>query len=178
MASIIIRDALLTDMETCREIELNAAKRFSQSNIPEIQSLASSDETLDSETLAHAIQNGLCFISEIDQKPVGFIALAKFENSWYIHEICVVEHAQSQGVGSGLLAYVKMLAEIQRIPSINLITFRNVEWNQPFYTQKGYLSMAESRLSEQFLKLWKNDNQYFAANLRVCMQLRINIDKF
>lgn len=178
MASIIIRDALLSDIETCGEIELSAAQRFASLDNPKINAIANDTATLNPETLAKSIQTDLCFISEIEQKAVGFIALTQFGNSWYIEELCVVEHAQSQGVGSGLLAYVKMLAEIKRIPSINLITFKDVVWNQPFYSKKGYISMPKERLSEQFLTLWQLDNTHFEAGLRVCMQLKIDIDKF
>ncbi|MBL1419550.1 MAG: GNAT family N-acetyltransferase [Alphaproteobacteria bacterium] len=177
MASIIIRDALLTDVETCQAIEKDAAKRFLSSDITEIKAVAD-DDLLPPEILINSIQNEVCFIAEIDQKPVGFIALTSYTNSWYIEEISVVEHAQSQGVGNGLLSYIKMLAEIKRIASINLITFRDVEWNQPYYTKKGYVSMAEERLSEQFLALWQQDNQHFAPKLRVCMQLKIDVNKF
>lgn len=178
MASIIIRDALLSDLETCASIELSAAKRFLQAEPAALRAVADDDDTLNVETLSNSIAEGLCFISEIDNQPVGFIALTQYQNSWYIEEMCVVEHAQSQGVGNGLLAYIKMLAEIKRIPSLNLISFRDVVWNQPFYTKNGYLSMTEDRLSDQFLTLWHKDNQSFDADLRVCMQLKINIDKF
>lgn len=178
MASIIIRDALLSDIETCATIEKSADNKFLQAEHAELRAVADDDQTLSAETLATSINQGLCFISEINNESVGFIALSQFENSWYIEEICVVEHAQSQGVGNGLLAYIKMLAEIKRIPSINLITFRDVAWNQGFYTKNGYISMAESRLSKQFLTLWHNDNQHFTPDLRICMQLKININKF
>ncbi|PCI86339.1 MAG: hypothetical protein COB24_10080 [Hyphomicrobiales bacterium] len=177
MASIIIRDALFTDIETCRAIEKDAEKRFLTSDIKAIRDVVGKGG-LSQEKLAHCVDNELCFIAEIDQNPVGFIALTAYTNSWFIEEINVVEHAQSQGVGNGLLSYVKMLAEIKRIVSINLITFRNVEWNQPYYTKKGYVSMAEERLSEQFGALWQQDNQHFAPKLRVCMQLKIDVNKF
>uniref|UniRef100_A0A2A4YTC1 N-acetyltransferase domain-containing protein n=1 Tax=OCS116 cluster bacterium TaxID=2030921 RepID=A0A2A4YTC1_9PROT len=177
MASIIIRDALLSDIETCQAIEQDAEKRFLTSDIKAIRDVVGKGG-MSAEALAAAINNELCFIAEIDQQPVGFIALTQYIDSWYIEEINVVEHAQSQGVGNGLLAYIKMLAEIKRIASINLITFKDVEWNQPYYTKKGYLSMAQERLSEQFLALWQQDNQHFAAELRVCMQLKIDVNKF
>ena len=177
MASIIIRDALLTDIETCQAIEKDAEKRFLTSDIKAIRDVVGKGG-LSKETLATSINNELCFIAEIDQKPVGFIALTQYADSWYIEEINVVEHAQSQGVGNGLLAYIKMLAEIKRIASINLITFKDVKWNQPYYTKKGYLSMAEERLSEQFLALWQQDNRHLTPALRVCMQLKIDVNKF
>lgn len=177
MASIIIRDALLSDLTTCQTIEQSAAKRFLESDIAEINKLADGDP-LSAEMLTSSIDNELCFISEIDQEAVGFIALTQYSNSWYIEEISVVDHAQSQGVGNGLLSYIKMLAEIKRIASINLITFKDVAWNQPYYTKKGYRQITEERLSEQFLALWHKDNLHFSADLRVCMQLKIDVDKF
>lgn len=177
MASIIIRDALLSDIESCQAIKKDAEKKFLNSDIEAIRNVVGKG-VLNAETLANSIQNELCFISEIDQKPIGFIALTQYANSWYIEELDVAEHAQSQGVGNGLLSYIKMLAEIKRIASINLITFKDVAWNQPYYTKKGYLSMSEDRLSEQFLELWHEDNAKFAPELRVCMQLKIDVDKF
>ncbi|NRA88877.1 MAG: GNAT family N-acetyltransferase [Rhizobiales bacterium] len=178
MASIIIRDALLSDIDICQQIERNAAKRFLQSDDAQIRAVVKNSPILDIETLAKSVEHELCFISEISQEAVGFIALKQFEQSWYIEELSVVEHAQSRGVGSGLLAYIKMLAEIRRIASINLITFKDVAWNMPFYASKGYKQMLTERLSTQFLNLWHEDNAVFDADLRICMQLKIDIDKF
>lgn len=177
MASIIIRDALLSDIHTCQTIEKDAEKRFLTSDIAAIRDVVGG-ALLSTEMLTQSIDAELCFIAEIEQQPVGFIALTQYADSWYIEELNVVEHAQSQGVGNGLLAYVKMLAEIKRIASINLITFKDVPWNQAFYTRKAYISMPEARLSEQFLALWHKDNQNFDAELRVCMQLKIDVNKF
>lgn len=177
MASIIIRDALLSDIGTCQQIEKSAAKRFLKSEYEAIRAVADG-ELLGTEMLKKSVNDELCFVSEIDQEAVGFIALSQYANSWYIEELSVVEHAQSQGVGNALLTYIKMLAEIKRMPSINLITFNNVAWNQPYYARKGYINMPVERLSEQFLALWQRDKLHFDPDFRVCMQLKIDIDKF
>ncbi|MCJ8323849.1 MAG: GNAT family N-acetyltransferase [Rhizobiales bacterium] len=177
MASIIIRNALLSDIDSCQQIEKSAAKRFLDSEDEPIRAVAGG-ELLGTEMLISSVNDELCFVSEINQQAVGFIAISAYANSWYIEELSVVEHAQRQGVGNALLAYIKMLAEIKRIPSINLITFNNVAWNQPYYARKGYIAMPVERLSEQFLTLWQQDAQHFDPELRVCMQLKIDIDKF
>lgn len=177
MANIIIRDALLSDVELCQTIEISAAKKFLALDSQSLKDLAHG-VPLNAVRLIIAIQKGLCFISEIDNVPVGFIALKQFSKSWYIEEISVAEHAQSQGVGNALLAYIKMLAEIKQVMSINLITFREVAWNMPYYSRKGYREMAIDTLSEQFLSLWQKDNQYFESKHRICMQLKIDLDKF
>lgn len=177
MASIIIRDANLNDIQTCQKLELSAANKFSTCDVEAISALDFS-QTLPAEILQESIGLELCFISEIESEPVGFIALRQFENSWYILELSIAEHAQSQGVGNALLTYIKMLAEIKRIPSINLITFKDVSFNMPYYLTKGYQLMAVERLSEQFKKLWLADGLNYDSKLRVCMQLKIDIDKF
>ncbi len=177
MASIIIRDADFGDVKLCQKIEKSAAKRFLESDISAINILVD-DVKMGAHILEDAIKSGLCFVSEIDNEAVGFIALKQFNCSYYIVEISVMSHAQSQGVGNALLAYVKMLAEINRIASLNLITFKDVDWNMPYYLKKGYKPLEVEHLSPQFAELWKEDTQHFNADLRVCMQLKIDINKF
>ncbi len=152
MPNVIIRAAVIGDVENIK----------SCFNLPQV----------DDEKLWLSIDNELCFVGEINNEIVGFLLVGQYSQSWFIDGLYGVEHKQQKNVIDGLLSYIKMLAEVKNVVSINVIAFKQ----DGDKMGKDYKIMPVENLSAQFLSLWHNDNEKFDPSLRVCMQLKIDIE--
>lgn len=71
-------------------------------------------------------------------RPVGF-ALMKFPGGTaWLDQLSVLDRWQRRGLGAALIDRAAATARAQGFDTLYLSTYRDVPWNAPFYTRRGF----------------------------------------
>lgn len=93
-----------------------------------------------------AIRDEMNFVAaDTDDTPVGFAMCSVREPDLYLDEICVHSDHSRQGLGEALLKRIMREAQMRRLGSVSLSTFRTVPWNAPFYAKHGFKEVAQAK---------------------------------
>ena len=130
-----IRPARTGDVAVLQMIEHDAARRY-----------ASHDDTRFCLALpnrgddehAHVRTDGLALVAEVAGEPIGFILILPMDGRAHILEFAVTLDQQGRGYGRALIAAAEEWAASKRFHEMTLTTFRDVDWNAPFYARLGY----------------------------------------
>ena len=139
-----IREATEYDFDLLSELERQAARRFL--SVPEATGMTAEqlEDTLSGEELERALSEGGLWIAEWAEQPAGFIATHRYQESLYIREVDVLQDYGRRGIGRALIRQAMSQAKALGLSSVFLRTFREVEWNTPFYEKLGFTPIAES----------------------------------
>ena len=106
--------------------------------------------------------------------PVGFIACEERGDVLHICEFAVGEALHGQGVGRALLAGAVAFARSRDLVAVTLTTFRDVTWNQGFYTRRGFVTVAPIG-DEPLAVILRGESRYGLPPERRCaMRLALN----
>jgi len=130
-----IRRATAGDVATLQTIEHDAARRY-----------ASYDDTRFCLALpnrgddehARVRDDGLALLAEAAGEPIGFILVLPIDGRAHILELAVTLDQQGHGYGRALITAAEEWAASKGFHEMTLTTFRDVDWNAPFYARLGY----------------------------------------
>jgi ribosomal protein S18 acetylase RimI-like enzyme len=106
--------------------------------------------------------------------PVGFIACEERGDVLHICEFAVGEALHGQGVGRALLDGAVAFARSRDLVAVTLTTFRDVAWNQGFYTRRGFATVAPVG-DEPLAVILRDEAQHGLPPERRCaMRLALN----
>lgn len=129
------RVARVDDVPLLQAIERDAARRYGE--LPE--TLFCVDLGVrDEQEHRQARENGLAFVVEISEVPVGFILVVPRDGQAHILEIAIAQAQQGRGYGRELIATAEARAAVAGAREMTLTTFLEVPWNAPFYERIGY----------------------------------------
>ena len=83
-------------------------------------------------------------VAGVPREVVGFAALGVVDGRAHVEEVSVAPGAQGRGHGVALLDAVQRWAEELDLDGVTLTTFRDVEWNRPFYERRGFVVLADA----------------------------------
>jgi ribosomal protein S18 acetylase RimI-like enzyme len=69
---------------------------------------------------------------------IGFAVACVIDGEGHLDELAVTPVHGRRGVGRALVDEVCAWSAAQGLPSVTLITFRDVPWNGPFYEKLGF----------------------------------------
>jgi N-acetylglutamate synthase-like GNAT family acetyltransferase len=143
-----IRPATIKDFGLLGELERRAAKRFL--GVPEATGMSPEqlEETLSTEELERSLSENGLWIAEWEGEPVDFLATHQYGDSLYIREVDVLQKYGRRGIGKALIGRALEYARRLGLSSLFLRTFRDVEWNSPFYEKIGFRAVEEHDWSE------------------------------
>jgi ribosomal protein S18 acetylase RimI-like enzyme len=130
-----LRLARPDDAEAMPYIEAQAAKLFDQ--VEGLESL-SSKPVNSVEQLQRYIRKSHCLVAHVDQAMAGFLVNQPFSRELHIWELSVDPAFHRRGIGAGLVRACQIDAHNTGFKALTLTTFRDVEWNGPFYRQLGF----------------------------------------
>ena len=130
-----LRLARLDDADAMPPIERAAASLFSSD--PELAEMAF-EETWAPESLRRLIRKGHCLISHVADEPAGVLVCEPFRRELHIWEMDVDPRFQRRGIGAGLVRACLIDARNSGFHAVTLTTFRDLEWNAPFYARLGF----------------------------------------
>jgi putative acetyltransferase len=135
LTAFVIRPAQVSDVAALHVIEHDAARRYDSHDGTRFCT-ALPNRTDDEHR--HAQEHGLAMLSEIAGVPTGFILVVPVDGRAHILELAVALAQQGRGHGRALIAAAEAWAAGQGFQEMTLTTFRDVDWNAPFYARLGY----------------------------------------
>ena len=130
-----LRLARPVDADVMPAIERAAASLFASD--PTLSGLDPED-TWSPDDLRRLIRKGHCLISHVGEAPAGFLASEPFRRELHIWEMDVDPRLQRRGIGAGLVRACLIDARNSGFKAVTLTTFRELDWNAPFYARMGF----------------------------------------
>lgn len=139
MSAWSLRLARPEDAEAMPAIERAAADLFAQD--PDLAQF-DPDDTWEPDELRRFIRKGHCLVSHVGEQMVGFLACEPFRRELHVWEMDVLPAFQRRGIGAGLLRACMIDARNSGFRAVTLTTFRDLDWNAPFYTRLGFAEVT------------------------------------
>ncbi|WP_304455753.1 GNAT family N-acetyltransferase [Nocardiopsis sp. YSL2] len=103
--------------------------------------------------LAHA--DRVLVATASDGRPCGLAATVAIDGHPHLEQIAVDPAHGRRGVGSALLAAVRAEAAARGHGRITLTTFRDLPWNGPWYTARGFAPLPRPEWGPELVRLWE-----------------------
>ncbi|KOX24128.1 GNAT family N-acetyltransferase [Nocardiopsis sp. NRRL B-16309] len=103
--------------------------------------------------LAHA--DRVLVAVDSDGRPCGLAATVVVDGHPHLEQIAVDPGHGRRGVGSALLAAVCAEAAAPGHTRITLTTFRDLPWNGPWYTARGFAPLPRAAWGPELARLWE-----------------------
>ena len=128
----MIRAARPTDYRKLADVERRAGELFREIGMPEV----ADDDPYDADVLASA--PALFVATDDDGEPIGYALVELVDGHTHLEQLSVVPEHGRQGIGTKLLDAVLGWAGGQGHTEVTLTTFRDVEFNAPWYARCGF----------------------------------------
>ena len=170
---ITIRLATSEDADALPSIEQSAGLAFRA--IPELAWLADG-ENVGPERHRALIAQGACFVAADDRgRPIGFLSAAAEGDTLHIWELDVHLDWQGRGIGRALLDAAIERARSLGFVALTLTTFRDVEWNAPFYRKAGFRTLNADEMDHRLATLLGEEASHGMPSERRCA-MRLDLD--
>ena len=130
-----IRPTTLQDLPALQQIELRAGDLFRTIGMPDI-----ADHPLPTtEALAAYQRAGHSWVAvDATDEPVAFVLIQLVDGQAHIEQVSVHPDHARRRIGRDLIDHVERWAADRGIPGLTLTTFRDVQWNGPYYERLGF----------------------------------------
>lgn len=135
-------------------------------NMPEIP------DGVPADILRAAIKDGMLLACEVDGVAIGFALLSTCgDGDFYLDQLSVDPAHGRKGVGSALVKACFEMSERRGYDEIFLSTFRDLEWNGPFYKRLGFRELPRRRLKDWMLDIEDAQREFMDVTKR-CFMVR------
>lgn len=153
-------------------VDVAARQRFREIDDPRI-SRAADDQPYWTEGLTRAATEQRAWVAVDDLGAViGFAVAWVVDGEGHLDELAVTPAHGRRGVGRALVDEVLAWSAARGLPSVTLITFRDVPWNGPYYERIGF-SELKPQPETQLASLFDAEAEDFDPATRVAMRRRI-----
>ena len=130
-----IRHARPDELSLLAGIERDAGMAFAEVGLKEIADHPPADIAY-----VRAFLRGGAVLVAVDEKdePVGFALVGFIDRAGHLFELSVHRAHARRGLGARLVAAAGGFAFAQGARRMTLSTFRDVQWNAPFYAKLGF----------------------------------------
>ncbi|GEN60126.1 GNAT family N-acetyltransferase [Acetobacter nitrogenifigens] len=174
-SSLLVRAGRETDAPLLPDVERSAAQAFLQ--VPGLEWIAADDVTSEAEHRA-AIRAGASWVAEISRELVGFAVATEVGDALHLEELSVRFDAQGRGVGAALMRNVIDFAVLRRRSVVTLTTFRDLPFNEAFYSRFGFLTLTRDRLSARLRDILSQEELLgMPPDRRCAMSLNLEREK-
>ncbi|HME68554.1 MAG TPA: GNAT family N-acetyltransferase [Myxococcota bacterium] len=157
-----IRFAREDEFAALAHVERDAAERFRGLDLMQETLL---EKTLPRSMLDEARRAGRLWVAAPPAgAPLGFAHALLIDGGPHLNELDVRPECWGRGIGSRLIECVVRWAARHERPGLTLSTFRDPEWNAPFYGRRGFRILEEWELTPGLLELREREA---ALGLRV-----------
>jgi ribosomal protein S18 acetylase RimI-like enzyme len=149
-----IRPARIEDLVALAKIEQAAAILFQDTPYAFLVDAA----PLPLDFVIQQFQAGRVWVAANDRDtPVGYAIAQEIDGNAYLQQIDVHPAYGRRGIGRKLIERVCVWAQHQNYHKVFLSTFRNIEWNAPFYAKIGFQILAEVELTSGFQQIRRKE---------------------
>jgi GNAT superfamily N-acetyltransferase len=164
---IAIRPTKSSDLPTIQQIELAAGELFRAIGMTDI-----ADHPVPTiEVLAGFQRAGRSWVAvdEADQ-PVGFILVKLVDARVHIEQVSIHPDCARRRIGRDLVDHVENWAAAQGISALSLTTFRDVQWNGPYYERLGFAELSPPDWGPELAALMADEAEHgLDPELRIAM---------
>lgn len=152
---VTIREATVADASCLPDVEYSAGQAFR--SIPELAWIAD-DDVQTPETHISLMKKGVAWVAvDNSDAPIGFINGEPLDDYLHIWEMSVSQGCQGKGIGRSLMDKAKEHARSNGYKGLTLTTFRDVPWNDRFYTSAGFSLLQPQEVSSALTKLLEDE---------------------
>jgi GNAT superfamily N-acetyltransferase len=129
----------------CQAIEVAAGRLFAGIGLRSIAEAPPDDL----ETLRAHQEGGTIWVAIVDDVPVGYALASVVDGEGHLDQVSVLPELGRRGIGTALVERVEAWARGAGRRALTLTTFRDVEWNGPYYTKLGFAALDEAELGPE-----------------------------
>ncbi|PHM46146.1 acetyltransferase [Xenorhabdus mauleonii] len=171
---ISIRLTKKADVSQLPIIEYSAAQLFRL--IPELAWIADGHVQTVQQHLDYISQGNSWVALNESSQPVGFILASSLDDGLHIMELSVHQSWQKKGIGKALIEKGIQVAKQRHLAAVTLTTFRNVDWNAPYYQRLGFNILEPQQITEALQQILQNEIDYgFTQEQRCAMKFPFNV---
>lgn len=112
--------------------------------------------------------------ADCDDRAAGFLIMRMIDGAIYIHELDVHPSHGRRGLGRRLISAACDRARNAGCRAVMLSTFRDIEWNAPFYARLGFRILSDEELSPALIEVRRKEAKMgMPLDKRVCMRLEL-----
>lgn len=164
-----IRLARADELEALSAIERRAAAVFREVGLAYVAELpAMPISILDAGRL-----HDLLWVAEHEGAPIGFVLASVLDGELHIEEVDVDPSHQRRGIGRALVERACDEGRARGRPSVTLLTFRGVPWNEPFYASMGFVAIDAGAMGHELRAKADADATRLDPERRVTMRRRL-----
>lgn len=161
-----IRTARGAEVAQLAAIERAAGQLFPAARIPQ------PEQTYPLAALEQAAAEGMLFVAEENDEPVGFAVCSLSGDRIHLDEVSVHPDHGRKGYGRALVSRVIELARQKGVAGVSLTTFADIPWNGPFYASMGFTRLPESLLDSALREALAHE-QAMGMTERIAMFYRL-----
>jgi len=165
-----IRAARASELEVLSAIERRAAGVFREIGLAWVTEVP----LLPVSMLEAGRLHDLLWVAEREGAPVGFLLASVVDGELHVEELDVDPDHQRRGIGRALVERAADEARARGLPSITLVTFRGVPWNEPFYASAGFAPIERHAMGPELTAKAELDATRMDASRRVVMRRLID----
>ena len=141
----MIRAARPDELSRLQDIEVAAGAMF---RLVGMDAIAEDPPPELSDLAAHQRAGRILVATDTADLPVGYLILEELDGWVHIDQVTVHPDHARQGLGRSLIIEAAGRAAKRGLQGLTLTTFRDVEWNAPYYRRLGFTEVPENRWSE------------------------------
>ena len=139
MSAATIRPPRPDELEALVAIERDAGALFKAIGMPEI----AYDDPGTVPELEPFRADGRAWVAvDADDRPIAYLISAVADGCAHIEQVSVAPAHARRGVGAALIDHLASLAAAEGRAALTLTTFRDVQWNAPYYERLGFRLVA------------------------------------
>jgi GNAT superfamily N-acetyltransferase len=167
MTAIGIRPMESRDIETVRQIEVDAGEAFRSVGMDDI----ADDDPPSPAELEVYLAAGRAWVIESGEGTVsGYVLVDVLDGAAHLEQVSVHPDVRGKRLGQTLIDHVESWAREQRLDGVTLTTFRDVPWNAPYYERLGFRVLDEAELGPELAARRDEETAHgLDPMLRVCM---------
>lgn len=163
-----LRAAQTSDLADLQKVDLAASRLFEPTGL--IHEVGG-PVPIPGEVLASGLSSDLLFVTtDPFGAAVGFSLARVKGNDLYLDQISVDPAHGKRGLGAALLTRIIEEADTRRLKGVILSTFRDLEWNGPFYRKFGFVELPRSKVKRWMKDLEKIQAETMDVSLRCFMR--------
>jgi GNAT superfamily N-acetyltransferase len=164
----VIRPAGANDIPALIAIEVASGALFRAVGMNSV----ADDPPLSAAELGRLVGAGRGIVqADARDNPTAYILLEPLDGRLFVEQITVSPDSARQGLGAQLFDFAQEHSSDFGVDDLSLTTFRDVDWNAPYYSRLGFEIVAESELTPGLAsKLEDESSRGLTAWPRVAMR--------
>lgn len=109
---------------------------------------------------------------------IGFALVRMRGTGLYLDQVSVHPDHGQRGIGRALVIRVLTEAEARKLPHVSLSTFRDLQWNGPFYASMGFREIPEDKLEPYMKEIEDAQRPFMDVSQRCFMRRKVRRSLF